>query len=63
MLYWSTIEWAYYVQAPPFGADSMGYDWAAPTGYPQGFVAWYYGLPTLAIAYLLRAQSAAAEIQ
>ena len=21
MLYWSAIEWAYYVQAPPFGAE------------------------------------------
>ena len=32
MLYWSAIEWAYYVQAPPFGAkpfSDKAYDWAA----------------------------------
>ena len=56
MLYWSAIEWAYYVQAPPFGADPFSdeaYDWAASYGlHHWGFVAWaFYSLPTLAIAY------------
>ena len=56
MLYWSAIEWAYYVQAPPFGAEPFSdkaYDWAASYGlHHWGFVAWaFYSLPTLAIAY------------
>ena len=56
MLYWSAIEWAYYVQAPPFGAkpfSDKAYDWAASYGlHHWGFVAWaFYSLPTLAIAY------------
>ena len=56
MLYWSAIEWAYYVQAPPFGAEPFSekaYDWAATYGlHHWGFVAWaFYSLPTLAIAY------------
>ena len=56
MLYWSAIEWAYYVQAPPFGAEPFSpaaYDWAATYGlHHWGFVAWaFYCLPTMAIAY------------
>ena len=53
----SAIEWAYYVQAPPFGAEPFSdkaYDWAASYGlHHWGFVAWaLYSLPTLAISYL-----------
>lgn len=56
MLYWSAIEWAYYVQAPPFAAEPFSdeaYLWAASYGlHHWGFVAWaFYSLPTMAIAY------------
>ena len=56
LLYWGGIEWAYYYQAPPWGAE-VGSDeailWA--TSYPLfhwGFTAWaFYALPTVAVAY------------
>lgn len=56
VVYWGTIEWAYYYQAPPFGiaaesTEALG--WA--TAYPLfhwGFTGWaLYCLPGVAIAY------------
>ncbi|MED5261122.1 MAG: BCCT family transporter [Myxococcota bacterium] len=56
LLYWGVIEWAYYYQAPPYGAEvgsPTALEWA--TSYPLfhwGFTAWsFYALPTVAIAY------------
>jgi BCCT family betaine/carnitine transporter len=56
MMYWSAIEWVFYVDAPPFGADprsTEAYVWASSYGlFHWGPVAWsFYCLPTLAIAY------------
>lgn len=56
LLYWGVIEWAYYFQAPPYGAEVGSAEailWA--TSYPLfhwGFTAWgFYTLPTLAVSY------------
>ena len=56
ILYWGTIEWAYYFDRPPFGAapgSTEAIEWA--TAYPVfhwGITGWaLYCLPTLAIAY------------
>ena len=56
MMYWASIEWAFYVDAPPFGAEARSpeaYVWASSFGlHHWGLVAWsFYCLPTLAIAY------------
>ena len=56
MMYWSAIEWAFYVDSPPFGAEPRSpeaYVWASSFGlHHWGLVAWsFYCLPTLAIAY------------
>ena len=56
ILYWGTIEWAYYFDAPPFGAEArsaQAIEWA--TAYPifhWGLAGWgFYCMPTLAIGY------------
>ncbi|MDA7581426.1 BCCT family transporter [Luminiphilus sp.] len=56
MMYWASIEWAFYVDTPPFGAEprsAEAYIWASSFGlHHWGLVAWsFYCLPTLAIAY------------
>ncbi|MBL4629653.1 MAG: BCCT family transporter [Paraglaciecola sp.] len=56
LLYWCTIEWAFYYQAPPFGVEPMtaqAAKWASSYGiFHWGVSAWaFYCLPTLAIAY------------
>ena len=56
MMYWSSIEWAFYADTPPFGAEprsAEAYVWASSFGlHHWGLVAWsFYCLPTLAIAY------------
>jgi BCCT family betaine/carnitine transporter len=56
LMYWAGIEWAFYYQAPPFGAEPQSLqaaDWASAYGvFHWGFIAWaFYCLPTLAIAY------------
>jgi betaine/carnitine transporter, BCCT family len=56
LMYWSGIEWAYYIQAPPFRAEPFSHDaylWSSSYGlHHWGFVAWaLYCLPTMAIAY------------
>ncbi|MCP3673169.1 MAG: BCCT family transporter, partial [Gammaproteobacteria bacterium] len=56
LLYWSSIEWAFYYQSPPFGAEPQSVEavkWASSYGvFHWGLTAWaFYCLPTLAIAY------------
>ncbi len=56
LLYWCTTEWAYYYDAPPFGAEprsAEAAEWASTYGlFHWGFTAWaFYCLPTIAIAY------------
>lgn len=56
LLYWSTIEWAYYYQAPPFGIEAgttEAAEWAAMYGmFHWGPMAWaLYSIPALPIAY------------
>lgn len=56
VLYWGTIEWAYYFQSPPMGlapGSSEALQWAL--AYPifhWGFTGWaLYCLPAIAVAY------------
>jgi len=56
LLYWAVIEWAYYIDAPPFGLAPRSDDaieWAASYGlFHWGLTGWaLFCLPTLAIAY------------
>ena len=56
LMYWSTIEWAFYVDQPPFGVDPgslAAREWAATYGiFHWGPSAWgLYALPTVAIAW------------
>ena len=56
ILYWGTIEWAYYYQAPPFHVEGRSADaarWAAAYGvFHWGPLAWaIYLIPALPIAY------------
>ncbi|MCD5325505.1 MULTISPECIES: BCCT family transporter [Pontibacillus] len=56
ILYWGTIEWAYYYQSPPFAAEGgtqEAIQWASVYGiFHWGPIAWaIYTLPALPIAY------------
>lgn len=56
LLYWCATEWAFYYDAPPFGAEPRSIEaaeWASTYGlFHWGFTAWaFYCLPTIAIAY------------
>ncbi|HJN43873.1 MAG: BCCT family transporter [Vicinamibacterales bacterium] len=56
MLAWAPIEWAYYYDAPPFGAAPRSVEaaaWGSTYGiFHWGPTAWgFYCLPTVAIAY------------
>ncbi|PWB74361.1 MAG: BCCT family transporter [Holophagae bacterium] len=56
LLYWATIEWVYYYQAPPFGLEAGTAEaahWAAMYGlFHWGPLAWgLYCIPALPIAY------------
>ncbi|MFB5661060.1 BCCT family transporter [Alteribacillus sp. HJP-4] len=56
VLYWGTIEWAYYYTGPPFGIEAESNEavtWAATYGiFHWGPIAWaIYCLPALPIAY------------
>jgi len=56
LMYWAAIEWAYYVETPPFGLPQgtpEALEWASAYGlFHWGPSAWaFYCLPTLAIAY------------
>ena len=57
VMYWGTIEWAYYYSGPPFGMEPKSKEateWAAMYGlFHWGFTAWaVYCIPTLPLAYL-----------
>lgn len=56
LMYWCATEWAYYYDAPPFGAaprSTEAAEWASTYGlFHWGFSAWaFYCLPAVAIAY------------
>ncbi len=56
ILYWGTIEWAYYYQSPPWGMEAGSKEavqWASAYGiFHWGPIAWaIYTLPALPIAY------------
>ncbi len=56
LMYWAPIEWAYYIDAPPYGAEAgsvAAAEWASSYGiFHWGPTAWaFYCLPTIAIAY------------
>jgi BCCT family betaine/carnitine transporter len=56
LLYWATIEWVYYYQAPPFGIEAETAEaahWGAMYGlFHWGPMAWaLYCIPALPIAY------------
>jgi len=56
LLVWSGVEWAYYIDSPPLGAEPRSAEaiaWAAAYGpFHWGVVAWaFYALSTIAIAY------------
>ncbi|MRG85620.1 BCCT family transporter [Salinibacillus xinjiangensis] len=56
ILYWGTIEWAFYYQGPPFGIEAgtqEAIQWAATYGiFHWGPIAWaIYTLPALPMAY------------
>jgi BCCT family betaine/carnitine transporter len=56
LMYWCATEWAYYFEAPPFGAEprsAAAAEWASTYGlFHWGFTAWaFYCLPAIAIAY------------
>ncbi|KGX91642.1 choline transporter BetT [Pontibacillus halophilus JSM 076056 = DSM 19796] len=56
VLYWGTIEWAYYYQSPPFGMEAGTQEaiaWSSAYGmFHWGPIAWaLYTLPALPIAY------------
>lgn len=56
LLVWAGVEWAYYIDAPPFDAEPRSAEaiaWATAYGpFHWGITAWcFYALPTIAIAY------------
>lgn len=56
LMYWSVIEWAYYIDAPPYGLEArsdQAIQWASGYGiFHWGLTGWaIFCLPTLAIAY------------
>ena len=56
LMYWAPIEWAYYIEAPPYGLEAgstAAAEWASTYGiFHWGPTAWaFYCLPTIAIAY------------
>ncbi|MEM7015704.1 MAG: BCCT family transporter [Pseudomonadota bacterium] len=56
LMYWSVIEWGYYIDTPPFGVEprsNEAIEWAASYGlFHWGITGWaFFCLPTLAIAY------------
>jgi BCCT family betaine/carnitine transporter len=56
LLVWAGVEWAYYIDAPPYGTEPRSAEaiaWASSYGpFHWGVTAWcFYALPTIAIAY------------
>ena len=57
ILYWGTIEWAYYYNTPPFGIEprsESAIEFAATYGmFHWGVVGWaFYCLPAIALSYM-----------
>ena len=57
ILYWGTIEWAYYYETPPFGItprSDMAIEYAATYGmFHWGLAGWaFYCLPAIALSYM-----------
>jgi len=56
LMYWAPLEWAYYIDSPPFGLEAgsnAAAEWASSYGiFHWGPTAWaFYCLPTIAVAY------------
>ncbi len=56
LLVWAGVEWAFYIDAPPYGVEPRSTEaisWASSYGpFHWGITAWcFYALPTIAIAY------------
>jgi BCCT family betaine/carnitine transporter len=56
ILYWGTIEWAYYINTPPFGIEpgsTEAFEWSATYGmFHWGLAGWaFYAVPALAIGH------------
>ena len=57
ILYWGTIEWAYYYESPPFGIvprSELAIEYAATYGmFHWGVAGWaFYCLPAVALSYM-----------
>jgi len=57
ILYWGTIEWAYYYESPPFGItprSELAIEYAATYGmFHWGVAGWaFYCLPAIALSYM-----------
>ena len=57
IIYWGTIEWAYYVDSPPFGLEpgsNLAIEYASTYGmFHWGIAGWsFYCLPAVALGYL-----------
>tara|TARA_B100001250_G_scaffold156270_1_gene134349 strand:- start:3226 stop:4713 length:1488 start_codon:yes stop_codon:yes gene_type:complete len=57
ILYWGTIEWAYYYDSPPFGIEprsTLAIEYAATYGmFHWGIAGWaFYCLPAIALSYM-----------
>ena len=57
ILYWGTIEWAYYYESPPFGIvprSDLAIEYAATYGlFHWGVAGWaFYCLPAIALSYM-----------
>ena len=57
ILYWGTIEWAYYYESPPFGIEprsTLAIEYAATYGmFHWGIAGWaFYCLPAIALSYM-----------
>lgn len=56
LLVWAGVEWAFYIDSPPYGVEPRSAEaiaWASSYGpFHWGITAWcFYALPTIAIAY------------
>ena len=57
ILYWGTIEWAYYIDTPPLGAEvgsNTAIELASTYGmFHWGVIGWaFYSLPAIAVGYM-----------
>jgi len=61
ILYWGTIEWAYYYESPPFGItprSNLAIEYASTYGlFHWGIAGWgFYCLPAIAVGYVYYVQ-------